>query len=322
MRHNVILGFLLKFVIWTPLYRDDSGGIIVLHKLASMLREAGHFVAIWPSPKPSIHELRSFRGWVKLVRWLKILASHRFSKGDIKSPYDLKVAGDKDVTDSVVIYPEITAGNPLQARCVVRWLLNKPGVISGKKEFGSKDLFFFYDSIFNDWDLNPNEGNHLIVSDLKSEIYNKVNDTDNRFGQCYMVRKGRNRKLDYHDPSAIKVDGLSHEELSKVFNECKYFICYDLYTMYSRYAAMCGCIPIVVPQEDLPADVWYPETENRYGIAYGWENVSWAVETREKLLETLAEKKISEVESVARFVAVAESYFSDELNNKRLTSVK
>jgi len=303
--------FILKFVIWTPVYRDNSGGIIVLHKLASMLREAGHSVSIWPQPKPSKHELKAFHGWIKLTRWFKFLAASLIKRREISSPYELQVAKNRDLENSVVVYPEITAGNPLGEKCVVRWLLNKPGVINGNKEFGSNDLFFYFNVAFNDWELNPNADQHLNVSELKSNIYFNFNNED-RSGQCYMVRKGRNRSQDYHDPSAEKVDGLSHEDLAKVFNKCKYFICYDLYTLYNRYAAMCGCIPIVVPQQGLTKEEWLPEIEWRYGVAYGWEDIAWAVKTRGKLIEAIEEIGMKDRESVSRFVAITERYFADQ----------
>ena len=294
------------------MYNENIGGVVVLHKLASMLREMGHVVFIWPEPKPSINELKTLHGWVRLAKWTKFLVGNVLKRRDIISPYFIQTAKNKDINDAVVIYPEIVAGNPLNARCVIRWLLNKPGVMSGVKEFGSEDLFFYYHKHFNDWQLNPHEDRHLNVLELKQDIYRKINEGD-RDGQCYMVRKGKNRSLGYHDVSAFKVDDLSHEELAKVFNEYKYFICYDLYTMYCRYAVMCGCIPVVVPQEGLSKEEWRPEVENRYGIAYGWEGVPWAVETRGKLLDNLAEAETRGVDSIKRFVAIVECYFSGEL---------
>jgi|TARA_R100000501_G_C2610996_1_gene105608 hypothetical protein len=305
----------LKFIIWTPVYRDNSGGIIVLHKLASMLREAGHVALIWPQPKPSVVELKALRGWVKLAKWFKILLKNLAKNRDIKSPYKLDIARNKDIEGAVVVYPEITAGNPLGGSFVIRWLLNKPGVISGMADFGSKDLFFYYHKHFNDWVINPHEDHHLNISELKSNVYQNTNNPE-RSGQCYMVRKGRDRDLDYHEVGAQNVDGLSHEELAKIFNKCEYFICYDLYTMYCRYAAMCGCIPIVVPKDGLSKEEWRPEIENRYGIAYGWDDVSWAVETRSNLFDYLAEAESRGVDSVDRFVTIVERYFSDQLNTK------
>lgn len=279
-----------------------------------MLRESGHIALIWPQPKPSMNELKSFHGWIKFYRWLKFLAGSIVKERDIKSPYNLKIAKISDVEDSVVIYPEIVAGNPLGAGRVVRWLLNKPGVISGVKDFGSKDLFFYYHKHFNDWELNPHEDHDLNVSELKSDVYQNINNGE-RSGQCYMVRKGRDRALDYHEYGALNVDGHSHEELAKIFNECEYFVCYDLYTMYCRYAAMCGCVPIVVPQDGLSKEEWRPEIANRYGLAYGWDDVPWAVETRAKLLDYLEETESRGVDSVHRFVTIVERYFRDQLDS-------
>jgi len=306
----------LKFIIWTPVYRDNSGGIIVLHKLASILREMGHVALIWPQPKPSWNQLGTLRGWVKLAKWTKFLAGNSLKSRDISSPYKLQVAKNQDLEDAIVIYPEIVAGNPLKVNRVVRWLLNKPGAISGKIDFGKQDLFFYYHKHFNDWQINPHEDRHLNVLELMSDVYRKINDGE-REGQCYMIRKGRNRVLDYHDIGSTKVDGLSHQQLAKIFNECKYFVCYDLYTMYCRYAAMCGCVPIVVPQEGLSKEEWRPEVENRYGIAYGWGDISWAVETRSKLLESLDLAEKRGVDSVDRFLTIVEHYFTDQFNTKR-----
>lgn len=278
-----------------------------------MLRDAGHVVLIWPQPKPSRHELKTIRGWVKLVRWFRLLVMNFVNKKDIGSPYNLQVAGNRDLKGAVVIYPEIVFGNPLGVPHVVRWLLNKPGVISGTIKFGSNDLFFYYHSYFNDWDLNPYEEHQLRIVELQSDVYKNPNYSE-RSGQCYMVRKGQNRELDYHEPDSKIVDGLSHRELAKVFSKYKYFICYDLYTMYCRYAAMCGCIPIVVPEEGLSKEEWRPEVANRFGIAYGWDDIPWALETSGNLLDFLAEVDRDNVNSLNKFVSIVEGYFSDQLH--------
>ncbi len=47
---------------------------------------------------------------------------------------------------SVVIYPEITNGNPLGAKHVVRYLLNKPGFFNGRglESYGATDYFIHF----------------------------------------------------------------------------------------------------------------------------------------------------------------------------------
>ena len=79
--------------------------------------------------------------------------------------------------------------------------------------------------------------------------------------------------------------------------------------MYCRYAAMCGCIPVVVPQEGLSKEDWRPELANRYGIAYGWDDVSWAVESRTKLIDYLAETEERSIKSVRIFLDIVENHF-------------
>ena len=299
-----------KYIIYSPIYRDNSGGIIVLHKLCAMLLDKGIDAKIWPDVKPHINDLASKKGIKLYLRWcLKYLPKYAVGSLNIKSPYNLPIARTSDIKDAIVIYPEITFGNPLRAKKVVRWLLNKPGVLTGEVNYGSKDLLLYFHEQFNDWQLNPNKQNHLRVIELMSDVYRKIN-TGERIETCYMVRKGKNRNLDQHDDNAIQVDRLSHKQMAEVFNRCKYFVSYDLYTMYSRYAAMCGCIPIVIPEPGMVKEQWRPEVEFRYGIAYGWDDIPWAIETRGKLLEHIDESASSSRKSVDKFVEISQAYFA------------
>jgi hypothetical protein len=49
------------------------------------------------------------------------------------------------------------------------------------------------------------------------------------------------------------IDGKSHGEIAKIFNEYEYFVSYDPHTAYTIYARMCGCIPIVIPDNSANA---------------------------------------------------------------------
>lgn len=299
-----------KYIIYSPIYDENSGGIIALHKLCALLLDKGLDAKLWPSVKPHIKDLASKKGIKSFLRWqLEYLPKHATGSLNIKSPYNLPIATTSDIKNAIVIYPEITSGNPLRAKRVVRWLLNEPGAMTGEIKFGSKDLFFYYQEQFNDWQLNPDKQNHLRVVELMRDVYRNTN-TGERAGTCFMVRKGKNRTLDQHDDNALPVDGLRHQELANVFNRCKYFVSYDLNTMYSRYAAMCGCIPIVIPEPELAKELWRPELEARYGIAYGWDDIPWAIETRELLFEQLDKLACSNEKSVEKFVEISQAYFA------------
>lgn len=299
-----------KYIIYAPLYEQNTGGVIVLHKLCALLDEMGCAATIWPLQKPHPHELLSLRGMLKLTRWcLFVLPKIVFTSLDIRGPYGLKIAGRSDVEDAIVVYPEMVNGNPLNATHVVRWFLNKPGALTGKIEYGSNELYFYYDDHFNDNSINNHESNHLKVVDLLEDIY-KVNEEKPRIGTCYIVRKGRGRCLDKHEADSIKIDELSHSEIAEIFNRCKYFVSYDPYTMYSRYAAMCGCIPIVVPEAGVTKEQWRPVEENRLGIAYGWDDIQWAIDTRDDLIKVMHETSEQSKKSVKSFIEVSQRFFS------------
>jgi hypothetical protein len=86
-------------------------------------------------------------------------------------------------------------------------------------------------------------------------------------------------------------------------------VSYDPYTMYSSFAAMCGCLSVVVPEEGVLKDDWYPDPEDRYGMAYGFDDLANAEQTRHLVLPRLKAQEQSANESVRAFVAKCARYF-------------
>jgi hypothetical protein len=74
---------------------------------------------------------------------------------------------------------------------------------------------------------------------------------------------------------------------------------------------MCGCIPVVIPEPGVTKEMWHPKPENRYGIAYGWNDITWAVQTRQKLMQQLEESEREAQKSVKNFVEICIEYFGD-----------
>lgn len=293
----------LTFVVYTTNFEETSGGAIALHLLAHRLNLAGHRGLAWPSVKPPYRVPRSPGQLWWLARYYLLGLGRRLDPGPHPSP----VASWRDLRDAIVVYPEIVSGNPLGAARVVRWLLHRPGFHTGEVRYGARDLYFYFMRAFDDPALNPYPDNELLVT-WTNPIYRDEGRTD-RSGSCYMMRKGADRRPEHDLSGSIRIDGLSHEETNAAFNRTRYFYCYDLYTRYFMYAAIAGCIPVVVPLPGVSIEQWMPQERDRYGIAYGEENIGWAVETRPLLLQRLAEDHENEERLLRAFVARCRAFF-------------
>lgn len=282
-----------KFIIRAPTFSDTSGGEIALHLLCSRLRELGEDAYIWPARPDILYGWPSLRNMAyKAKGWLR-----PYGTGPFANP----IAHRSDLQDAVVVYPEYTLGNPLRAKHVVRWLLNKPGLLNkGRTGYGAEDLYFFFQAAFDDPSRNPDRDNQLMLHWV-NPIYRDMGLPD-RKGTCHLMRKGAGRAI-VHGADSIAIDGLSHAQMVDVFNRTERFYCYDLYTFYTIYAALCGCIPIVVPDPAISKEKWILLPKDRYGVAYGEVDVDWAVATRPDLHRQLAAQHEREQNMLRAFVA-------------------
>ncbi len=282
-----------KFIIRAPTFTGDSGGPISMHLLCSRLRARGEDAYIWPARPDILYGWPSLRNMAYEARcWLK-----PYSTG----PFDNPIARRHDLENAIVLYPEHTVGNPLRARHVVRWLLNKPGLLNGgRTNYGPDDLYFFFQAAFDDPAFNHDPDNHLMLLWV-NPIWRDLG-LPGRQGTCHMMRKGAGREH-VHPPGSIPLDGLSHEDMVAVFNRTERFYCYDLYTFYTINAALCGCIPIVVPDPGIAKEQWIRLPKDRYGVAYGEDDVDWAVATRPDLHRQLEAQVALEEEMLDAFVA-------------------
>lgn len=301
----------LKFIIYAPSYNENSGGAIVLHRLVHLINEyTEHQAFIHPRVLEKV-ELESKRkiisSFIKSLR-LKRKPFH------VNPMWNTPILQDKRIvkeSNSVVVYPEITFGNPINARNVVRWYLHHPGHLRKDIFYTKGELCFRYHSAISDFVYPGSKLSDTIfqVSYYPLDIYESHEEVE-RDISTYMVRKGKSKPF-VHDSSFICVDGLSHAETAKLFKRSKRFICYDDYTAYSNFAVLSGAESIVVPAEGVSKEEWFPDEASRYGVAYGLcdSELKWARDTRNKLLEkinTLNDKSIAVVDE---FIKEVESYF-------------
>ena len=172
-------------------------------------------------------------------------------------------------------------------------------------EYHPGDLYFCYQEAFNASCDGMRYGGVLRVEDWMTDIYAQSN-FGAREGVCYMVRKGKSRPDLPRLAGVEVVDGLDHVRLARIFNARRACYFFDPYTLYSEYAALCGCIPIVVPLPDVGKDAWTPG--GRPGVAYGDDDVENAIASRPRLLQAIRESEQASTESVRRFVSIVREH--------------
>lgn len=297
-----------NFIIFAPSYDEKIGGVIVLHHLASLLSEAGRDVRLWPFEKPPS---RGWWPWRALLWHLRELVRRYLALGGFKVAPGacLRLARSSDLEGAIVLYPEVVDGNPLQAERVVRWFLHRPGFHTGKVGFGAKELHFFYQKAFDFKFEGAQSGGELFLVKIFTDIY-KNEGKENRSGRCYILKKGANRVAGMDLSDGVVIDDLEHRDIAKIFNRVEYCISYDPYTLYSFYAAMCGCKSIIVPLEGLSKEQWQPSEELRYGLAYGEDDLEYAALTLPKLVKAWSTKDAANKRAVANFISICDAYFS------------
>jgi hypothetical protein len=298
----------LKFVIYAPSFDENVGGYIVLHKLCDLLNRNNQDAYIYKS-YPNKVEFDKQKPLKSIYKFLRYIKRDRLKKYCLNKALLTPLYLNKKIDDNcVVIYSETVNGNPLNAEKVVRWFLHKPGFHSGVINYGKNELYFFYQIIFNDLNINPYENHLLTVSWFRDDIYKQTNFGD-RSGTCYMIRKGKNRQVVHDVKNSILLDGKSHKEIAKIMNECEFFISYDMETMYSQYAVLCGCKSIVIPKDGILKDEWQPKKEFQYGIAYGFEDIKESEKTSHLVYDILKKEEANSNESVKFFIKKVYEFF-------------
>ncbi|MGU5708817.1 hypothetical protein [Aeromonas hydrophila] len=301
-----------RYVIFSPSYTPNAGGIIVLHKLCHIINQCGGNAVLYPwFPQFKITK-RDLSGVRFLVRNVIGNLFRRYKTNiDFNTP--LHEGGDL-ADDDVVIYPEIVFGNPLKAKKVIRWLLNKPGLFTSDIYYGSGELYFkFDDGLVDDFSFY---GSEMSSSPLKvihvPSVYNENDVPPERRGVAYSIRKGLAKPQIYHPNDAVLIDGMEHTEIAKIFKSVTCFISYDLYSAYSTFAILCGCDSVVIPDDGLSKTEWYPDEVNRYGLAYGFDDIEFARKTKKLKIEVIKNNEQKNTVSVLNFMGITERFFSNK----------
>ena len=233
------------YYIVCPDYIENSSGILALHFLCHSLNQSGHESYV-TSHVTSPH-LRT----PILTQAIKF--THR-------------IAG----LNPIVVYPEIISGNPLNAKTVVRYILNIPGLLGGDTTYPDTEILFAFRKQFIPTEL---QAELLWIHVINLDLFNSNDVLDSsRRGCCFYA----NKYLKAGGKLFKETDGfleLSHRvprtltELADIFKTSKMLYSYESSAACTQ-AMLCGCPIVYLPNPwltEFPASELY----GRNGAAWG-----------------------------------------------------
>lgn len=300
-----------KFLIYAPPFDPDSGGSIVLHKLCDLLNRSNCEAYIYPAIPSFELNIANFKQLEKMIGDMSLIVSLSKSyktNPDFITPVVESSFGDKAGDDWVVVYPEVTFGNPLNAKNVIRWILYYPGIHTGKIYYNQNELHFYFNKNFKTYDFPGvvDADLDLRIEHYPFELYAKEFKNKNRKGTAYCLRKAGDVKINLNQDQDFLIDGKSHQEVANIFGKVEKFVSFDQYTAYSWLAAIAGCNSII-HRDELNVNSGLVGMD---GVAYGDDDLGRAKETIPNLFKFFENKEITNKVVVDDFLNIVGKHFS------------
>jgi hypothetical protein len=300
----------LNFLVGVHVEFKDilTGGVVAMHMLAYKLAERGHNVFTFCEPEykhPNITVIPS--------------------KGNIINNFETQWSWESfqyPIDKTISIYPQITRKNPYNTKHVSRWILYHTEYLI-EEIFGENDVYFNYGN-FKTFKNVPDR--KLTVSNYYfDKLY--VTNNENRKGFCHLAHKNTPPNSDEifktfnsFDLNNWKTSG-AFDYLREQFNKYEYFLTYDQKSFFTVAATLCGCKAIILnpgPSLEIAVNAFteseeylktYTPTEYRlnnpiqmFGIAYGFDDISWANKTLNLSTDYLKELEIIDDKTVDEFI--------------------
>lgn len=175
----------------------------------------------------------------------------------------------------IAVYPEIYHGNQSGANTVVRYVLNKPGVmatngIAGPRLFGPNDKVYVFSKLYDTFGVDDD---HLMFLPIINTHLFK-DQGKKRPNKCVFVGKGTD--LDIPETKGLtritRELSMDQGALADYLNTCQVMYSFENPTAMNEIARLCGCRVVFIPEG---ATIKYTEEElekyepSNKGIAWG-----------------------------------------------------
>ncbi len=279
------------YYIYCPPFRETSGGVRAMHYLCHWLNESGEEAYL-------INEGTSDK---------------------LNTPVLKPEIGDRhrlEGREPVVIYPEVIHGNPLQARHVVRYLLNIPGRLTDTPidllGWSKNDIVYTHG-----WDIVPEgwQAGLLQVPLLDTSVFHPEGAGERKGSLVWLHRylaKGGEPLPLTADSTEIsyRVPVRTPEQLAELYRSAEMLYTYE-HTTACFEALLCGC-PVVY----LPNPLTMERPVHSYlgddGVAWGAsdEAIARARATVHLVSEKYAETRKAFLEELKEFISHTQSRVS------------
>jgi hypothetical protein len=235
------------FVIFAPSFVSNSAGIGCLYRLC--------------------HELRRL-GFQAFMTGGQLTARHL--DAPLINVEEARALCERGLT---AIYPETISGNPLAAASVIRWVLNRPGLLAGDAVYSENEHVFYYSEVFRPYIQNRIAGKLYMPTIDESIFYSDGSAPAQRSLECFYVGKSvwQDGVIDRDRAIEITREFPAKAELGKLFRASRVLYCFDNSTILVYEALLCGCAVVIIPDG---TQSWHD-----YGtLELGTDGIAWGVQ--------------------------------------------
>ncbi len=221
------------YYICVPSYSGTSAGIKVLHLLCHHLNLKGY-------PAFLANEESNYATNPELITPIADKNTVILHKQNNKTP--------------IVLYPDITKGNPLNSKCTARYLLHYAGLLGGDSScsFEKEDLIFTYTKQIGQ-EMGIKEPNVLFMPICNTDIFYPPKNQLPRKGSCFYASKYRmfsGEELSEITKDSVEItrglpDSQTTAEVAELLRRSECFYSYEDTSLITE-AILCGCPVILI----------------------------------------------------------------------------
>ncbi len=257
------------YLIKAPPWGNGSAGTRVLHLLCHRLNQAGeHAYIIIDHPRHLNKNL--FTPFVR-EPWARMMA----------------------LCGAIVVYPEREHGNAFHAKTVVRYVLNRPGLLGGDSIYDERELVFVYSAVLSKFVQNSLKG-LLFLPSIEPEIFH-ARQQEERDLITFYVGKGQYREgvVDRGSSGVVEITKVpqcpeTREELAELFRRSRVFYCFDMLSITASEARLCGCPVVLFPDQHYSKEQIAEQELGFEGITF--ENSDSAIEEARRYVHVVQER--------------------------------